>query len=129
MILLGLVDIGRLDHTGDAKAGADCPLADPRLRDGATHGPSATGLENTPPNAFFGVACSNVTVTCAFDATDSSDDGTITTYSWTFGDATGGSGRTASHTYVSGGTYTVTLTVTDNTGATDTTSTSIVLRS
>jgi PKD repeat protein len=39
-------------------------------------------------------------------------------YSWDFGDGNSGSGMTASHTYAATGTYAVTLTVTDNEGAT-----------
>ena len=35
------------------------------------------------------------------------------TYSWDFGDNTGGSGTAVSHNYVSGGSYTVSVTVTD----------------
>ena len=41
-------------------------------------------------------------------------------YSWTFGDGTTRSGATPTHTYSNYGEYTVTLTVTDNLGATDT---------
>ncbi len=47
-------------------------------------------------------------------------DGMIVSYSWNFGDETTGSGVTTSHTYATAGTYTVTLTVEDNLGATDT---------
>jgi len=55
----------------------------------------------------------------AFDGTGSYDaDGTIVSYAWNFGDAGTGSGANPSHTYVAAGTYTVTLTVTDNKGAT-----------
>ena len=48
---------------------------------------------------------------------------TITSYSWNWGDNTAaGSGVTATHPYANGGTYTVTLTVTDSLGLTATTS-------
>jgi len=54
-----------------------------------------------------------------FDASGSYDPyGTIQTYSWDFGDKSTGTGRTVAHRYTSGGPYLVTLTVTDNEGAT-----------
>jgi PKD repeat protein len=74
---------------------------------------------NTSPVASFTSACSGLT--CSFNASGSSDpDGTIASYAWSFGDGTTGSGVTAGHTYAAGGTYTVTLTVTDNRAATST---------
>jgi hypothetical protein len=45
-------------------------------------------------------------------------DGTITSYEWDFGDGTTDSGGTVTHEFTTG-TYTVTLTVTDDDGATD----------
>jgi PKD repeat protein len=39
---------------------------------------------------------------------------TISSYSWSFGDNTTGSGQSPSHTYTAAGTYTVTLTATDS---------------
>ena len=54
-----------------------------------------------------------------FDASQSFDpDGTITTYSWDFGDGNTATGITAQHTYEQVGNYTVTLTVEDNQGLT-----------
>ncbi len=47
------------------------------------------------------------------------------TYSWDFGDNTSGSGKTVSHTYYLEGSYTVTLTVTDNTNNMVTDSTTV----
>ncbi len=56
-----------------------------------------------------------------FNAGSSFDpDGSITSYAWTYGDGGTGSGVTTYHTYASAGTYSVTLTVTDDDGATDT---------
>ena len=42
------------------------------------------------------------------------------TYAWTFGDGSTGNGATASHTYASAGTYTVTVTAKDEYGKTGT---------
>ena len=73
---------------------------------------------NQPPSAVItSVFCSGLT--CSFDGSGSSDpDGTIASYAWTFGDGQTGTGATTSHTYGSAGTFAVTLTVTDNKGAT-----------
>ena len=53
-----------------------------------------------------------------FNGSSSSDpDGTIVSYSWTFGDGGSASGPVVNHTYTSTGSFTATLTVTDNSGA------------
>jgi len=60
--------------------------------------------------------------TVNFDATASHDpDGNIVDYAWDFGDAETGAGDIASHYYATAGPFTVTLTVTDNEGATGST--------
>ncbi len=86
----------------------------------ATYSQSVTVVSvNASPVASFTSACSGLT--CSFNASGSSDtDGTITSYAWNLGDATTGSGVTLGRTYAVGGTYTVTLLVTDNSGGTST---------
>jgi len=78
---------------------------------------------NQPPSAKLSANPTSGTVPLSvhFDGSASSDpDGTITAYAWDFGDGNHGSGATADHTYTTAGNYTVTLTVTDNQGATGT---------
>ena len=81
---------------------------------GASGSLSQTVSVNLAPVASFTSACSELT--CSFNASGSSDaDGPIASYAWSFGDGTTGSGATVSRTYAVGGSYTVLLTVTDNT--------------
>jgi PKD repeat protein len=78
-------------------------------------------LVNVPPSPAFTFSCS--ALHCSMDAGGSADpDGTIVSFAWSFGDGAAGSGRTAAHDYATAGGYTVTLTVTDNAGATAATS-------
>ncbi len=59
-----------------------------------------------------------------FDGSGSTDpDGTIIAYKWNFGDGTFTKGKITNHIYSHIGTYTVTLTVTDNNGASNTATT------
>ncbi len=59
------------------------------------------------------------------DATQSSDDHGVTGYSWSFGDGNVSQSPTTSHSYSQPGTYTLSLTVRDSEGLTDTASTQI----
>ncbi|NTW39163.1 MAG: PKD domain-containing protein [Cellulomonadaceae bacterium] len=91
--------------------------------DAFTIGPPPAG--NTPPTASFTTACT--LLDCTVDASASSDpDGTVTGYAWNFGDGSTASGVTAAHHYAASGTYTVTLSVTDDGGATGSTTRSVV---
>jgi hypothetical protein len=80
---------------------------------------------NQPPVASFTATCGSGTLSCSFDAGGSHDpDGSIAAYDWNFGDGATEhhTDSTVSHLYGSAGNDTVTLTVTDNDGATTTTS-------
>ncbi|TMQ55686.1 MAG: PKD domain-containing protein [Candidatus Eisenbacteria bacterium] len=70
---------------------------------------------NAPPVAEAGGPYSGIQdVPITFDGRQSSDpEGAPLQYLWEFGDGTRGAGPTPAHIYKSGGTFTVTLTVTD----------------
>ncbi|MFC2141082.1 PKD domain-containing protein [Acidobacteriota bacterium] len=78
-------------------------------------GTSAGG--NQPPVADFTYSTDYLNVTFTDQSTD--PDGTVVSWDWDFGDSNGSTAQNPVHTYATGGTYPVTLTVTDNEGATD----------
>ena len=80
-----------------------------------------------PPTANFTVATSALTANFTDSSTDI--DGTIVSRNWNFGDSTSSTATNPSHTYAAAGTYTVTLTVTDNSGLTNTRSQSVTVSS
>jgi len=80
---------------------------------------------NKLPVANFTYSPKNPTTAdnITFDASESYDpDGNITAYDWDFGDGNTSSSVITTHRYSTAGNYTVNLTVTDDDGATDSTS-------
>jgi PKD repeat protein len=80
---------------------------------------------NQAPNANFTATCSATTTSCTIDASASIDpDGSITDFGFTYGDGSGTDhhpdSTVFSHDFGAPGNYTVSLTVTDNDGATNT---------
>ncbi len=107
-----------LDTTTDRSADA---LSATVVEPGVVAGVNGTS-DIVPPTAaatadpgIVGVG-ENVTV----DASGSTDNVGIESYEWAFGDGTNATGETVTHSYDAAGTYTVTLTVTDAAGYTDT---------
>jgi len=93
---------------------------DDGLMDATTIAVSAL-LPNTAPiaNATATPNSGYAPLVVTLDGAGSFDsDGSIVSYQWNFGDGSTGSGATVSHTYQNPGSYTATLTVTDNRGAT-----------
>ena len=82
---------------------------------------------NAAPIANFSVTTSGLAATFTDSSTDS--DGTIASRSWNFGDGTTSTATSPNKTYTTAGTYNVTLTVTDNGGATNSKSSSVTVGS
>uniref|UniRef100_UPI001E3E9149 PKD domain-containing protein n=1 Tax=Propioniciclava soli TaxID=2775081 RepID=UPI001E3E9149 len=99
------------------------PLPAAAVRD---HYRASAGFVNAAPVPSFSVSRTGLAV--AVDGTGSTDDGTISSYAWNFGDGSSATQGSASHTYAAAGTYTVTLTVTDDLGDTATTSQQVTVR-
>lgn len=85
---------------------------------------------NRPPEASFTESATTVPTgtTITFNASSSYDlDGYVVEYAWDLGDGTSGTNIITGHAYTENGTYTVTLTVTDNDGATAIAATNITV--
>ncbi len=81
---------------------------------------------NVGPKAAFTSTSADLKV--SVDGSTSADsDGTVASYAWSYGDGGTGTGKTDSHTYAAAGTYSVKLTVTDNSGATDSVTKSVTV--
>ena len=86
-------------------------------------------LVNYPPIANFTFPSAIPTTLTDIEFSDSSydPDGNIASWSWDFGDGSTASAQNPTHKYSSPGTYTVTLTVFDDTGGSNSTQSSILV--
>jgi PKD repeat protein len=89
--------------------------------------PGGGGGQNQPPTANFTYTTSGLIASFTDTSTDS--DGNIASWNWNFGDGGTSTAQNPSHTYAADGTYTVSLTVADDDGATGNTSQSVTVSS
>ena len=85
---------------------------------------------NSPPTAVISSSASvgDAPLQVQFDGTGSSDsDGTIISYKWDMGDGGTSTDPQVTYTYSSAGTFSATLTITDNGGLIDTVSTPVIV--
>jgi Zn-dependent metalloprotease/PKD repeat protein len=82
---------------------------------------------NTAPTANWSASTSGLTATFTDTSTDPQGNSTITGHSWNFGDGATSTSTSPSHTYATPGTYTVSETVTDNGGLTNTKTASVTV--
>ena len=97
------------------------------------HVNTGSGSVDNPPVANVGTDKNTTTGSAVtFDASTSTDDIGITSYSWDFDESNGitseASGITTTKTYTTAGTYTVTLTVTDTSGQISTDTLQVVVK-
>jgi PKD repeat protein len=100
------------------------------VRDPLGLGSTATlsiNVQNTAPIARMTATptSGSAPLNVSFTSSSTDSDGTIVSSQWSFGDGATASGTSASHAYLSAGTYTARLTVTDNSGMTGTTTATI----
>ena len=118
-------------NNGGSTAGTGYDLASGRgsmiISKVATDLGGGGGGTNQPPVANFSYVANGLAVQFTDSSTDS--DGTIASRSWTFGDGGTSTATNPSHTYAAAGTYSVSLKVTDNGGATNTKTTSVTVSS
>jgi hypothetical protein len=84
---------------------------------------SPSMINDAAPVASFTATCTDATLTCTVNGTASTDsDGTISGYSWSWGDGTNSQDTNGvdQHVYSAAGEYQITLTATDNDGGTGT---------
>ena len=102
----------RLHETGFARMYGQCTEFDVYVG-GDANQPPVAGASASPESR-------TAPLDVAFTGTGADSDSTVASYEWTFGDGASSTSQNPTHTYNNPGTYTATLAVTDDAGATGT---------
>ena len=131
IIFLGLILAVAVSGCGNGEdtANATTSTAETGSNNKSSDDDDGGNTANTPPTAMANGPYAGTTgVVVNFSSAGSTDpDGSIVSYAWNFGDGGSSSSANPDHTYTAAGTYPVTLTVTDNDGASGTDSSTTVV--
>ncbi|RIH66869.1 PKD domain-containing protein [Mariniphaga sediminis] len=116
---VGLLFAGSSTHT------IATPIGVVLNRFGVTIDNESGGTVNTPPSAGFTYTTSGLTAT--FTDTSTDPGGSVVEWNWNFGDGNTSTEQNPGHTYNAGGTFSVLLEVTDNEGATGSSSQNVTV--
>jgi hypothetical protein len=112
-----------INRTNTVRLSCACPVL---ASLGLAVGCGGTEPSNAPPVAAFLTHCNRLA--CTFENGSSDEDGTVVAYAWSFGDGGTSTDASPSHSYTApGGTFTVSVAVTDNDGASATISRSLTV--
>lgn len=114
--LFKMIDIN--GSGGESMADTWTCFGDPSVQMRTPGTPNGPGSGNQPPVADFTYYLPTGDLIVAFEDLSYDPDGTIVSWDWDFGDGQTSTEQHPFHTYEAYGTYPVTLTVTDNEGAT-----------
>jgi PKD repeat protein len=115
----------KLELTADGYNGEFMPVAGRTWSDSFSGTCNNAVPGNAPPSADFSFAAQGLTVDFTDESADA--DGTIVSRNWDFGDGQAATTTSPEHTYAAAGSYEVTLTVTDDEGASDTASRTVTV--
>ncbi len=110
-------------YAADGTYNVTLAVTDDGGQNSSASGDVTVAAVNPPPTAAWTSSC--VGLNCTF-TDESTDDGTIVSWSWDFGDGNTSSEQNPSHTYGGDGIYNVTLTVTDDDGDGDSSASDVV---
>lgn len=103
-------------YEADGTYTVELTVTDGQGATGSTSREASVTAANSLPTADFTSSCNGLT--CTFTDMSTDADGSVTGWSWTFGDGGSSTARNPGRTYAAAGSYDVTLTVTDDRSAT-----------